>query len=181
MQLSKWLCVQDKKNETRLFLAVGESARSGKSQVSFPQQIAICSGLTNSNDELEKAFQNISPADKERELNNLCIYVFLTPLFSKYLKKNAQLKKTTILSGLIAFIAGWYGISRIRSKHKPLTLYWFSQNSTEDDRMDYGEQRWVTLGLLGDRVVHTETEEEIGIISMRKANKNEQLLFFRNL
>jgi len=54
----------------------------------------------------------------------------------------------------------------------------------EDAREDYGEQRWVTLGLLGDRVVvivHTETEEEIRIISMRKANKNEQLLFFRNL
>jgi uncharacterized protein len=54
----------------------------------------------------------------------------------------------------------------------------------EDNRKDYGEQRWVTLGLLGDRVmviVHTETEEEIRIISMRKANKNEQLLFFRNL
>ncbi len=54
----------------------------------------------------------------------------------------------------------------------------------EDNREDYGEQRWVTLGLLGDRVVvivHTETEEEIRIISIRKANKNEQLLFFRNL
>jgi len=28
----------------------------------------------------------------------------------------------------------------------------------EDDRMDYGELRWVTLGLLGDRVVLAETE-----------------------
>ncbi len=54
----------------------------------------------------------------------------------------------------------------------------------EDNRKDYGEQRWVTIGLLGDKVVvivHTETEKEIRIISMRKANKNEQLLFFRNL
>ena len=54
----------------------------------------------------------------------------------------------------------------------------------EDDREDYGEQRLVTLGLLGDRIVvivHTEIEEEIRIISMRKANKNEQHLFFRNL
>jgi len=54
----------------------------------------------------------------------------------------------------------------------------------EDDRRDYGEQRWVTLGLLGERVtviVHTETCEEIRIISMRKAVKNEQILFFRNL
>ena len=54
----------------------------------------------------------------------------------------------------------------------------------EDDREDYGEQRWVTLGLLGVQVVvimHTETEEEIRVISMREANNNEQLLFFTNL
>ncbi len=53
----------------------------------------------------------------------------------------------------------------------------------EDDRKDYGEQRWVTLGLLREKVVvivHTETEDHIRIISMREANKNEQLLFFSN-
>ena len=54
----------------------------------------------------------------------------------------------------------------------------------EDDREDYGEQRWVTLGLLGMKVVvivHTETAEEIRVISMREADKDEQLLFFTNL
>lgn len=54
----------------------------------------------------------------------------------------------------------------------------------EDDREDYGEERWVTLGLLRNKVmvlVHTETVDEIHIISMRKADKNEQLLFFSNL
>ncbi|MGH8058785.1 MAG: BrnT family toxin [Candidatus Entotheonellia bacterium] len=54
----------------------------------------------------------------------------------------------------------------------------------EDDREAYGEQRWVTLGLLGEKVVvivHTETEEEIRVISMREADKNEQHLFFTNL
>jgi uncharacterized DUF497 family protein len=54
----------------------------------------------------------------------------------------------------------------------------------EDDREDYGEQRWVTLGLLGVKVVvivHTETAEEIRVISMREADNNEQLLFFTNL
>jgi uncharacterized DUF497 family protein len=53
----------------------------------------------------------------------------------------------------------------------------------EDDRKDYGEQRWVTLGLLRDKVVvivHTESKDEIRIISMREANKNEQILFFSN-
>ena len=54
----------------------------------------------------------------------------------------------------------------------------------EDDRKDYGEQRWVTIGLLNMVVVvivHTETEDEIRIISMRKADKDEQFLFFSNL
>jgi uncharacterized protein len=54
----------------------------------------------------------------------------------------------------------------------------------EGDREDYGEQRWVTLGLLGTKVVvivHTETAEEIRVISMREADKDEQLLFFTNL
>lgn len=53
----------------------------------------------------------------------------------------------------------------------------------EDDRKDYGEQRWVTLGLLQEKVVvivHTESENEIRIISMREADKDEQLLFFSN-
>lgn len=53
-----------------------------------------------------------------------------------------------------------------------------------DDREDYGEERLVTLGVLrGDVVVvvHTETETEIRIISMRKANRNEQDVYFRNL
>ncbi|NUM45669.1 MAG: BrnT family toxin [Anaerolineales bacterium] len=54
----------------------------------------------------------------------------------------------------------------------------------EDDRQDYGEQRWVTLGMLYGKVVvlvHTENEHEIRIISMREAEKNEQLLYFSNL
>ncbi len=54
----------------------------------------------------------------------------------------------------------------------------------EDDREHYGEQRWVTLGLLSERVVvivHTETIEEIRIISMREADKDEQTIFFTNL
>ena len=54
----------------------------------------------------------------------------------------------------------------------------------EDDRRDYGEQRWVTLGFLREKVVvivHTETENEIRVISVREAEANEQILFFTNL
>ena len=54
----------------------------------------------------------------------------------------------------------------------------------EDDREDYDEQRWITLGLLGESVVvivHTETEDQIRVISMREADNDEQSLFFTNL
>ena len=54
----------------------------------------------------------------------------------------------------------------------------------EDDRKDYGERRWITFGLLGTKVivmVHTETEDEIRIISVREADNDEKLFFFTNL
>ena len=54
----------------------------------------------------------------------------------------------------------------------------------EDDRFDYGEQGFVTLGLLDGTpvsIVHTETRDHIHIISFRKAAKNEQILYFKNI
>ena len=54
----------------------------------------------------------------------------------------------------------------------------------EDNRFDYGEQRFITLGLLQGTVVvmaHTETSRETRIISMRKATRHEQTLYFENL
>jgi len=54
----------------------------------------------------------------------------------------------------------------------------------EDDRFDYGEQRFITMGLLRGVVVviaHTERGEAVRIISMRKATKHEQEIFFQNL
>lgn len=50
-----------------------------------------------------------------------------------------------------------------------------------DDALDYGETRFNTMGLLGLDVVvvcHTESESEIRIISMRKAERHETELFF---
>jgi uncharacterized DUF497 family protein len=44
----------------------------------------------------------------------------------------------------------------------------------EDDRFAYGEQRFITLGLLRGRVVviaHTEHDDEVHIISMRGGDK----------
>jgi uncharacterized DUF497 family protein len=51
----------------------------------------------------------------------------------------------------------------------------------EDDRFRYHEQRFVTLGLLADvpvSIVHTETANEIRIISFRKATPGEARLYF---
>ncbi len=50
----------------------------------------------------------------------------------------------------------------------------------EDRRSDYGEERFVTLGSLGDllvAIVTAETENHIRIISMRKADQNEQSIY----
>ena len=46
-----------------------------------------------------------------------------------------------------------------------------------DDRKDYREERYTTLGLIEDRlyvVIYTTASETIRIISARKANKREQ-------
>lgn len=50
-----------------------------------------------------------------------------------------------------------------------------------DERFEYGEDRYITLGLLKGTVVvvaHTERDDIIRVISMRKATKNEQKLYF---
>jgi uncharacterized DUF497 family protein len=51
----------------------------------------------------------------------------------------------------------------------------------EDDRFSYNEQRFVTLGLLAGipvSVVHTESENEIRIISFRQATNREAQIYF---
>ncbi|NJN96156.1 MAG: BrnT family toxin [Anaerolineales bacterium] len=53
----------------------------------------------------------------------------------------------------------------------------------EDNRYAYGEDRFITLGLLKGAVVviaHTERNEVIRIISLRKATKYEQQLYFQS-
>lgn len=53
----------------------------------------------------------------------------------------------------------------------------------EDDRFPYYEWRFITIGLLEGRVVvvaHTETEDTIEVISIRKAERHEQKSYFHN-
>jgi uncharacterized protein len=53
-----------------------------------------------------------------------------------------------------------------------------------DDRFEYGEERYLTLGLLDGRVaviVHTETGDLIRLISARKATRNEEISYFKEI
>ena len=53
-----------------------------------------------------------------------------------------------------------------------------------DDRFDYGEERFITLGLLDERVVvilHTERDDLIRLISARKATRNEEINYFQEI
>jgi uncharacterized DUF497 family protein len=52
-----------------------------------------------------------------------------------------------------------------------------------DDREDYGERRFVTIGMATGQVLlfvaYTEREECIRIISARRVTQNEQIEYFR--
>ncbi|NJM76012.1 MAG: hypothetical protein HC852_09745 [Acaryochloridaceae cyanobacterium RU_4_10] len=51
----------------------------------------------------------------------------------------------------------------------------------EDDRFGYGEQRFISLGLLQNcviAIVHTENKDTIRIISARRATRNEERSYF---
>jgi uncharacterized DUF497 family protein len=53
-----------------------------------------------------------------------------------------------------------------------------------DERYDYGETRFIALGILKNLVVvvvYTERGENIRIISARKATKNEQIYYFQEI
>ena len=57
-------------------------------------------------------------------------------------------------------------------------------DTIQDNRFDYGEKRLLTYGLSKGEVVaiaHTERSGTIRVISMRKATKNEEIQFFKNI
>lgn len=54
----------------------------------------------------------------------------------------------------------------------------------EDHRFDYDEERFVTLGMLGDAIVvviTAESRDEIRVISIRKADRHEQKIYLQNV
>ena len=53
-----------------------------------------------------------------------------------------------------------------------------------DDRFDYGERRFQTLALLKGEIVsiiHTESDEVVRLISVRKATRNEEKLYLKKV
>jgi uncharacterized DUF497 family protein len=65
-----------------------------------------------------------------------------------------------------------------------LTVFEGDIVTIEDDRVDYDEQRFLTLGLFKGWVVvivHIEKEEITRIISVRKATKNEEKNYFEQI
>ena len=51
-----------------------------------------------------------------------------------------------------------------------------------DERYDYGEERWRSIGYIGDRlhvIVYTERADAIRLISARKANRRERAFYER--
>jgi uncharacterized protein len=70
--------------------------------------------------------------------------------------------------------------ANIQSRQLPFTLVdeldWSGALIVEDERKDYGEQRFQVLGFIGDRlhaVVFTPRLSKIHVISLRKANVRE--------
>jgi len=53
-----------------------------------------------------------------------------------------------------------------------------------DERFEYGENRFIAIGILKNQVVlvaYTERDDNIRIISARKATKNEQIYYFQQI
>ncbi|MEH2382841.1 MAG: BrnT family toxin [Nostoc sp.] len=56
--------------------------------------------------------------------------------------------------------------------------------TVKDDRFNYGEERFITFGLIEGRViavVDTERDNLIRIISARKSTKNEEIRYFQQI
>ena len=53
-----------------------------------------------------------------------------------------------------------------------------------DNREDYGETRWISLGDLTGKIVilvYTETENNVRLISARRATKNEENIYCKKV
>lgn len=54
---------------------------------------------------------------------------------------------------------------------------WKTALESQDNRIDYGEKRWVALGYIGHRLhilIYTRRQGTIRLVSRRRANKRER-------
>jgi len=62
-------------------------------------------------------------------------------------------------------------------------LEWENALIWQDTRRDYGESRMIALGVVGERLycaVYVDRKDERRIISLRKANNKEKILYVSN-
>lgn len=68
--------------------------------------------------------------------------------------------------------------------HDAQDIFLSPRLSVEDIRKDYGEKRFITIGLVGTSVcvvVYTRREETTRIISARKANERERRRYYERI
>ena len=61
-----------------------------------------------------------------------------------------------------------------------LDFDWSTALVVTDDRLDYGESRWLALGMIGERLhslAFTIRRTRIRVISLRKAGRKERALY----
>lgn len=64
------------------------------------------------------------------------------------------------------------------------TIFDYDMVTIEDNRFNYGEPRFIAIGLLNGKTivaVYTEINNKIRIISARKATKNERQIYFNEI
>ncbi|MDR0633788.1 MAG: BrnT family toxin [Azoarcus sp.] len=87
-------------------------------------------------------------------------------------------------NGIVGSCIGIRGIQRDAFRVSLRLAEALDIDGFEDRRFAYGEQRLITMGELRGVVViivTAETDEEIRVISMRKADRNEQEIYYDNL
>jgi uncharacterized DUF497 family protein len=61
--------------------------------------------------------------------------------------------------------------------HKAEQFEWTTAVEAKDNRFDYGEERWIALGMIGNRLhvlIYTIRGDSIRLISLRRANPREK-------
>ena len=67
--------------------------------------------------------------------------------------------------------------------HEAEQFDWTTALEVRDTRFDYGEERWIALGMIGSRLhvlIYTVRQGKIRLISLRRANLREQKHYEEN-